>query len=119
MAPGAGEPAPSAHDRAGNLTTLAVNATLGVSVRCWFRRRSQGRGLEVGSGTGGGSGGGSSCRLCIMPLFACLQANGTRNATLEYEEPDPEEMQHAILAFYLVLVCGVCPPRGGERKEEP
>ncbi|KAL4451635.1 hypothetical protein ABPG75_007297 [Micractinium tetrahymenae] len=32
-----------------------------------------------------------------------LGANSTHNATLQYEEPDPEEMQHAILAFYLVL----------------
>lgn len=33
-----------------------------------------------------------------------LASNLTANATaLEFEEPDPEEVQHAVLAFYLVV----------------
>jgi hypothetical protein len=30
--------------------------------------------------------------------------NSTIAPSAEYEEPDPEELQHAVLAFYLVLV---------------
>ncbi|KAL4433400.1 hypothetical protein ABPG77_010253 [Micractinium sp. CCAP 211/92] len=56
--------------------------------------------------TGGGQPAPSADRATNLTALAAngtLGANGTHNATLEYEEPDPEEMQHAILAFYLVL----------------
>lgn len=46
---------------------------------------------------------------------AALRGNGTA----VYEQPDPEEIQHAVMAFYLVvsaaLLCCGCSPCSGSR----
>ena len=58
----------------------------------------------------------AAANASVLNRTAALGGNGTA----AYEEPDPEEIQHAVMAFYLVVscswVCGLTSAKVGRLK---